>query len=63
MTFEESFDYIRSLSSMDEESIQKVLKDRMTQPNSEYTLTDENSGQSFQIRYSSEDGFTIDAIF
>jgi hypothetical protein len=63
MTFEESFDYIRSLSSMDEESIQKVLKERMTQPNSEYTLTDENSGQSFQIRYSSEDGFTIDAIF
>jgi hypothetical protein len=63
MTFEESFDYIRSLSSMDEESIQKVLKERMTQPNSEYTLTDENSGQSFRIRYSSEDGFTIDAIF
>lgn len=63
MTFEESFDYIRSLSSMDEESIKQVLNQRMTEPNSEYTLTDENSGQAFQIRYTTEDGFTIDAIF
>lgn len=63
MTFEESFDYIRSLSSMDEESIKQVLNQRMSEPNSEYTLTDENSGQSFQIRYTTEDGFTIDAIF
>jgi hypothetical protein len=63
MTFEESFDYIRSLSSMDEESIKQVLNQRMNEPNSDYTLTDENSGQSFQIKYTREDGFTIDAIF
>lgn len=48
---------------MDEESIKQVLNQRMTEPNSEYTLTDENSGQAFQIRYTTEDGFTIDAIF
>lgn len=48
---------------MDEESIKQVLNQRMSEPNSEYTLTDENSGQSFQIRYTTEDGFTIDAIF
>jgi hypothetical protein len=63
MTFEESFDYIRSLSSMDEESIKTVLNERMSQPNSEYMLVDENSGTSFQIRYNNDDGFTIDAIF
>jgi len=63
MTFEEAFDYIRSLSSMNEEAIKDVLNERSQKPDSEFTLSDENSGTSFNILYTQADGFKIDAIF
>ena len=63
MTFEEAFDYIRSLSSMNEDAIKDVLNERSQKPDSEFTLSDENSGTSFNILYTQADGFKIDAIF
>ena len=63
MTFEEAFDYIRSLSSMNEEDIRVVLNERSHQPGTEFKLADENSGMSFLIRYTDADGYNIDAVF
>jgi len=62
MTYEEAFDYIRSISSMKEEQIREALEERMKETG-ESVLADEDSGTSFQIRFNSADGFTIDAIF
>lgn len=63
MTFEEAFDYLRSLSSLSEDKIRDVLKERSGMGDSEYILKDEDSGTNFDIRYSEKDGFTIDALF
>jgi len=63
MTFEEAFDYIRSLSSLNEEAIRTVLNERSRQPGSEFTLADENSGMSFLIRFTDVDGYNIEAVF
>lgn len=63
MTNEEAFDYIRSISSIEENKIRDVLAERSKEPGSEYILKDEDSGTSFQIRYTEQDGFTIDALF
>ena len=63
MTFEEAFDYVRSLSSLKEDRIREVLNERAREPDTEFTLLDEDSGTSFQIRYTQADGFRIDAIF
>jgi hypothetical protein len=63
MTNEEAFDYIRSLSSIEEDKIREVLTERSKEAGSEYILKDEDSGTSFQIRYNEQDGFTIDALF
>jgi len=63
MTFEEAFDYLRSLSSLNEEKIREVLTERSGISGSEYILKDEDSGTNFDIRYSDQDGFTIDALF
>ena len=63
MTFEEAFDYLRSLSSLTEEKIREVLTERSEISGSEYLLKDEDSGTNFDIRYSEQDGFTIDALF
>ena len=63
MTNEEAFDYIRSISSIEEDKIREVLTERAKEAGSEYILKDEDSGTSFQIRYTEQDGFTIDALF
>ena len=63
MTFEEAFDYLRSLSSLGEEKIREVLTEHSKQFGSEYVLQDEDSNTSFQIRYTEKDGFIIDALF
>ncbi len=63
MTFEEAFDYMRSLSSMKEERIREVLNEQSQTVGSEIILADEDSGTSFQIRYTATDGFIIDALF
>lgn len=63
MTNEEAFDYIRSLSSIDEDRIRAVLAEHSKESGSEYILKDEDSGTSFEIRYNEQDGFTIDALF
>jgi len=62
MTYEEAFDYIRSISSMKEGKIREALEERMKEAG-ESVLADEDSGTSFQIRFDNADGFTIDAIF
>jgi hypothetical protein len=62
MTFEEAFDYIRSLSSFSEDKIREVLKERSGTAG-EYILKDEDSGTNFDIRYTDKDGFIIDALF
>ncbi|MCI0412541.1 hypothetical protein L0222_07030 [bacterium] len=63
MTNEEAFDYIRSLSSLEEDKIREVLAAQSKQSGSEYILKDEDSSTSFQIRYNEQDGFIIDALF
>ena len=63
MTFEEAFDYLRSLSSLNEEKIREVLTERSAISGSEYILKDEDSGTNFDIRYTDQDGFIIDALF
>ena len=63
MTFEEAFDYIRSLSSMKEDSIREVLQERSGLAGSEFLLADEDSGMKFNIKYTNEDGFIVDALF
>ena len=63
MTFEEAFDYIRSLSGFGEEKIREVLTENSQTSGSEYILKDEDSNTSFQIRYTEKDGFIIDALF
>jgi len=63
MTHEEAFDYIRSLSSIEEDKIRDVLAERSKESGSEYILKDEDSNTSFQIRYTEQDGFIIDALF
>jgi hypothetical protein len=62
MTFEEAFDYLRSLSSFNEEKIREVLTER-SEKVGEYILKDEDSGTNFDIRYTEKDGFIIDALF
>jgi hypothetical protein len=62
MTFEEAFDYLRSLSSFNEDKIREVLKERSGTVG-EYILKDEDSGTNFDIRYTEKDGFIIDALF
>lgn len=63
MTFEEAFDYMRSLSSMKEETIREILNERTKTPGEEFQIADEDSATSFQIRYTEADGYTIDALF
>ena len=63
MTFEEAFDYLRSLSSFSEDKIREVLTERSEVVGSEYILKDEDSGTNFDIRYTEQDGFIIDALF
>ena len=63
MTFEEAFDYLRSLSSLSEDKIREVLTERSASDTSEFLLKDEDSGTNFDIRYSEKDGFIIDALF
>jgi hypothetical protein len=63
MTYEEAFDYIRSLSSFGEEKIREVLQEHSQTSGSEYILKDEDSNTSFQIRYTEQEGFIIDALF
>jgi hypothetical protein len=63
MTFEEAFDYLRSLSSFSEDKIREVLKERSGVTDTEYLLKDEDSGTNFDIRYTEQDGFIIDALF
>ena len=63
MSFEEAFDYIRSLSSLNEERIKEILNERSQEPDQEFILSDEDSGTSFHIRFTQTDGFTIDAVF
>jgi|GEM_PF-3422507 len=63
MTFEEAFDYLRSLSSLGEDKIREVLTERSGAADSEYLLKDEDSGTNFDIRYTEKDGFIIDALF
>jgi hypothetical protein len=63
MTYEEAFDYIRSISSIQEDRIRDVLTERSNESGSEYILKDEDSNTSFQIRYTEKDGFIIDALF
>ena len=62
MTFEEAFDYLRSLSSFNEDKIREVLTERSGAVG-EYMLKDEDSGTNFDIRYTEKDGFIIDALF
>ena len=62
MTFEEAFDYMRSLSSFGEEKIREVLSEQ-SKPGADYILKDEDSNTSFQIRYTEQDGYIIDALF
>ena len=62
MTFEEAFDYMRSLSSFGEEKIREVLTEH-SKPGSDHILKDEDSNTSFQIRYTEQDGYIIDALF
>ena len=62
MTYEEAFDYIRSLSSMREGAIKEVLDQRIKEKG-EFKLSDEDSGAAFLIRYDDSNGFTIDAVF
>lgn len=62
MTYEEAFDYIRSLSSMRDAAIKEVLDERVKEKG-EYRLSDEDSGAAFLIRYDDSNGFTIDAVF
>lgn len=63
MTFEEAFDYLRSLSSLSEDKIREVLKEQSGTSGSEYILKDEDSGTNFDIRFTERDGFIIDALF
>jgi hypothetical protein len=63
MTFEEAFDYLRSLSSLSEDKIREVLTERSATEASEFILKDEDSGTNFDIRYTEKDGFIIDALF
>ena len=63
MTYEEAFDYLRSLSSFGEEKIRDVLTQHSQKPGSEDVVPDEDTNTSFQIRYTEKDGFTIDALF
>ena len=63
MTFEEAFDYLRSLSSFSEDKIREVLTERSGVVGPEYILKDEDSGTNFDIRYTEQDGFIIDALF
>ncbi len=63
MTYEEAFDYMRSLSSFGEDKIREVLTEHSQQTGSDFILKDEDSNTSFQIRYTEQDGFIIDALF
>jgi hypothetical protein len=63
MTYEEAFDYIRSLSSFGEDRIKEVLSEHSQKSGSESIVKDEDSNTSFQIRYTEKEGFIIDALF
>jgi hypothetical protein len=63
MTYEEAFDYLRSLSSFGDEKIREVLTEHSKPSVSDFILKDEDTNTSFQIRYTEQDGYIIEALF
>ena len=63
MTFEEAFDYLRSLSGMKEDAIRNLLNERIQEPGTEFIVVDEDSGTSFKVLYTEADGYSVEAIF